>query len=152
MVDGNNNGVEHVLIDGSDSQSDVSDKSDLVLNDALRKAIQSTATNPAQATFLESVLKQIDVARFEQDQQHMRCTGPSIPTPNISGGTLIRSGVNLVEREYMEVLVNESQGWEDVEFEVALDSGSIVSVCHPDSPLPCGLASKKGKVFEDFLF
>ena len=32
----------------------------------------------------------------------------------------------------MELLVNESQEWEDVEFEVALDSGSIVNVCHPD--------------------
>ena len=32
----------------------------------------------------------------------------------------------------MDLLVNEAQEWEDVEFEVALDSGSIVNVCHPD--------------------
>ena len=29
----------------------------------------------------------------------------------------------------MDLLVNEAQEWEDIEFEVALDSGSVVHVC-----------------------
>ena len=78
-----------------------------MLNDALRKAIQSTANNPAQATFLESILKQIDVARFAQDQQDIKCVGPSIPTPNVVGRCL-GSSISLFELEDddEEMLVN----------------------------------------------
>ena len=51
-----------------------------------------------------------------------KCMGPCIPTPNVSGATLLKSSVNLMEVEDMDLLVNEAQEWEDVEFEVALDS------------------------------
>ena len=39
--------------------------------------------------------------------------------------------VHVFESDDVECLVNSSE-WNDVEFEVALDSGSIVNVCHPD--------------------
>ena len=44
----------------------------------------------------------------------------------------MKSTISLLEREDVELLVNSQQVWEDIEFEVALDSGSIVNVCHPD--------------------
>ena len=108
-----------------------------IMNDALRKAIQSTAKTPKEAMFLEQILRQVDIQQFQrsQDEEKCRaaldkCDGPCIPTPSISGHTL--APVSLFERETMDLLVNEAQEWEDIEFEVALDSGSIVNVCHPD--------------------
>ena len=43
--------------------------------------------------------------------------------------------MHVFESEDVECLLNGGQDdgqWRDVEFEVALDSGSIVNVCHPD--------------------
>ena len=43
--------------------------------------------------------------------------------------------MHVFESEDIECLLNGEQDdgqWRDVEFEVALDSGSIVNVCHPD--------------------
>ena len=58
--------------------------------------------------------------------------------------------LNLFELEDVELLVNE-QEWEDVEFEVALDSGSIVNVCHPDDcpgyAITESVGSKSGQHF-----
>ena len=47
---------------------------------------------------------------------------------------MVGSSLNLFERDDDEpqILVNGEGAWEDVEFEVVLDSGSIVNVCHPD--------------------
>ena len=79
------------------------------------------------------MIEQVDVQHFAQQQAVLRDSGGlrsterSIPSPQITMPTL-----NLFEREDVEILVNEQQAWEDVEFEVALDSGSIVNVCHPD--------------------
>ena len=84
------------------------------MNDALRKAIESTAKDPKEAAYLSAILRQVDIQRFEHAAK------PPIATP-----------VNLFEKEDLELLVNE-QEWEDIEFEVALDSGSIINVCHPD--------------------
>ena len=111
------------------SHDHVHDEKGVTLNDALMKAIQSTATSPSQLKFLESILQQVDVKCFQQEQVRQSCSGPSIPTPNVAGSSL-----NLFERDDDEpqILVNGEGAWEDVEFEVALDSGSIVNVCHPD--------------------
>ena len=51
------------------------------------------------------------------------------------GRSILTPPINLFESDDVELLVNESSGngaWEEIEFEVALDSGSIVNVCHPD--------------------
>ena len=111
------------------SHDHVHDEKGVTLNDALMKAIQSTATSPSQMKFLESRLQQVDVKCFQQEQTRQRCNGPSIPTPNVAGSSL-----NSFECEDDEpqILVNGEGAWEDVEFEVALDSGSVVNVCHPD--------------------
>ena len=42
--------------------------------------------------------------------------------------------VHVFESDDVECLVNSSE-WNDVEFEVALNSGSIVKVCHPGDVL-----------------
>ena len=39
--------------------------------------------------------------------------------------------IHVFESDDVECLINSTE-WTDVEFEVALDSGSIVNVCHPD--------------------
>ena len=44
----------------------------------------------------------------------------------------IGGSISLFESDDVELLVNETTEWQDVEFEVALDSGAIVNVCHPD--------------------
>ena len=51
----------------------------------------------------------------------------------------------------MEMLLAGGDIWEDAEFEVALDSGSIVNVCHMDDALAYVLhepmGSKRGRHF-----
>ena len=88
------------------------------VNAALREAIQSTAKTPQEADFLRAVLQQVDIHRF----QNRQCRSPGVADIGM---------LNVFEAEDMELLVNERE-WEDVQFEVALDSGSIVNVCHPD--------------------
>ena len=58
----------------------------------------------------------------------------------------------MFESEDVEILVNEAEGeWQDVKFEVALDSGSIVNVCHPDDcpgyVIQESVGSKRGQNF-----
>ena len=59
---------------------------------------------------------------------------------------VLESDISLTE---MLVAEGDESGWEDVEFEVALDSGSIVNVCHPDDApgyvLQESLGSKMGQ-------
>ena len=105
------------------------------VNAALREAIQSTAKTPQEADFLRAVLQQVDIHQFQNKQcksPGVADIGRSIPSPEIVSKPLGLLGMlNVFEAEDMELLVNERE-WEDVEFEVALDSGSIVNVCHPD--------------------
>ena len=64
------------------------------------------------------MLGQVDVKEF--DRQRREWKDPAI---------------HIFESEDVECMLNdaaEDQQWQDVEFEVALDSGSIVNVCHPD--------------------
>ena len=68
------------------------------------------------------------------------------------GKDIVGTSINLFESEDIELLVNENdQTWQDVEFEVALDSGSIVNVCHPDDcpgyVIQESLGSKRGQNF-----
>ena len=76
-------------------------------------------------------------------------TRQSIPTPQVVQKAM-GPQINLLELEDVELLVNE-QEWEDVEFEVALDSGSIVNVCHPDDcpgyAITESVGSKSGQNF-----
>ena len=81
---------------------------------------------------MESVLKQVDINHFRQ--KHAPSVRPSIPTPQVIGRTSIIPQISLFEADDddVEIMVNENEQWEEVEFEAALDSGSIVNVCHPD--------------------
>ena len=68
------------------------------------------------------------------------------------GKDIVGSSLNLFESEDIELLVNEGEStWQDVEFEVALDSGSIVNVCHPDDcpgyVIQESVGSKRGQNF-----
>ena len=105
------------------------------MNAALREAIQSAAKTPQEADFLRAVLQQVDIHQFQNKQCKslgVADIGRSIPSPEIVSKPLGLLGMlNVFEAEDMELLVNERE-WDDVEFEVALDSGSIVNVCHPD--------------------
>ena len=68
------------------------------------------------------------------------------------GKDIVGTSINLFESEDIELLVNENdQTWQDVEFEVALDSGFIVNVCRPDDcpgyVIQESLGSKRGQNF-----
>ena len=121
-------GVHGVVLESCDTLA--------ALNDALIKAIESTAKTPQEAEFLRAILQQVDIQSFKIEQGRTAGSplsiGASIPTPSVMRPNLSMGNLNLMEAEDMALLVNESQEWEDVEFEVALDSGSIVNVCHPD--------------------
>ena len=119
------------------------------MNPSLIEAIKAAVKSPADAEFLEAVLKQVDIQHFSHQAQ--KTAKPSIPTPNITGRTLV-SSINLFESEDVEILLNEGEeAWEEIEFEVALDSGSIVNVCHPDDApgymLMESIGSKRGQNF-----
>ena len=107
------------------------------LDDALKAAIRATAKNEKEAKFLEAVLKQVDIHAV-QNQFKAGLTPRSPPA-------------FLLEAEDMEMLLAEGDIWEDVEFEVALDSGSIVNVCHMDDApgyvLHESMGSKRGRNF-----
>ena len=101
-----------------------------VLNEALKKAILAAAGDESQARFLASVIDQLDPQRS--------------------------MSVNLFtadcDLEDAPLLISEDdQQWQEVEFEVALDSGSIVNVCHSDDApgyiLQESPGSKKGQNF-----
>ena len=122
------------------------------LDPVITNAIRASARTPQEATFLEAVLKRVGVQTFEQRIQ--KNIGPSIPTPNVVGRSILTPQIALFESDDVELLVNESSenaGWEEIEFEVALDSGSIVNVCHPDDApgymLMESAGSKRGQNF-----
>ena len=119
------------------------------LDQKIIEAIKVATKSTADAKYLEAVLKQTGIQPFSHQAQRHR--GPCIPTPSITGNTLV-SNVSLFESDDTEILVNEvEQQWEDIEFEVALDSGSIVNVCHPDDApgyiLMESSGSKRGQNF-----
>ena len=101
------------------------------MNKALKKAIMSTATNQKEAEFLKHILEIVD-AQSQSERPVPLERGRSIPNPQVIGRPLgLLNVFEAEDAEHTELLVNE-QEWEDIEFEVALDSGSIVNVCHPD--------------------
>ena len=91
------------------------------IDDALCRAIVATAKSPAEARFLESIIKQLDV----------RKTGKRIKI-SVDGEPAIPINIFIAEDDGPILMNDGEQEWEDVEFEVALDSGSIVNVCHED--------------------
>ena len=86
-------------------------------------------------------------------QEKNKSTKPSIPTPQVTGRECIIPHISIFESddEDVQVMVNENEQWEEVDFEVALDSGSIVNVCHPDDApgyvLMESAGSKRGQNF-----
>ena len=67
-------------------------------------------------------------------EERMRCLS-SIPKSGSSFGVLATSSVSLCETEEPAVEINMNEEWCDVEFEVALDSGSQDHVCdESDTP------------------
>ena len=72
--------------------------------------------------FLSAILKQVDIQRIammtqrkEEQQAAVRECMRSIPSPNVIGASIL-GNMNLMESEDMELLLNETQEWEDVEF------------------------------------
>ena len=80
-------------------------------------AITSTAKSEDERLYLKAILSQVDVQDFRKRQR-----------------SWLDPAMHVFESDDIECLLNSEQEkeWQDVEFEVALDSGSIVNVCHPD--------------------
>ena len=83
---------------------------------ALVNAIMSTAKSSTEQEYFRNVLSQVDVGEFVHRQRQW-----------------LDAAIHVFEADDVECLMNSAESeWTDVEFEVALDSGSIVNVCHPD--------------------
>ena len=130
-------------------------------NDQVAKIIACLGeTNSGRRAVIKAVAeRQGIVDPDELEQMYAGNSRSKLRVPQALRGTLqeiglgdLLSPVNLVTvKETTEVLVNE-EAWRDIEFEVALDSGSVVHVCSIDDCPGYRVAESPGsRRGQDFL-
>ena len=130
-------------------------------NDQVAKVIACLGeTNSGRRAVIKAVAeRQGIVDPDELEQMYAGNSSSKLRVPQALRGTLqeiglgdLLSPVNLVTvKETTEVLVNE-EAWRDIEFEVALDSGSVVHVCSIDDCPGYRVAESPGsRRGQDFL-
>ena len=130
-------------------------------NDQVAKIIACLGeTNSGRRAVIKAVAERQGIVDPEElEQMYAGNSSSKLRVPQALRGTLqeiglgdLLSPVNLVTvKETAEVLVND-EAWRDIEFEVALDSGSVVHVCSIDDCPGYRVAESPGsRRGQDFL-